>query len=195
MSKNYKSHHSHDLDNARRHVGEGMIWLENATESMKHEDWLSAVELLRLIRDEVAPKLAELRDNASARLDEFRKLEDFPAMHTGQIPYPDERAPKQEPLLEPEAEPKPPELVDVPILNAPNAHVGRLLVELHGGAIDEALMAYEPGTPQWNDIQAYVYLSTKKRPQNWIPPWVHLDEEGRHIIDPEDLLEPPEAEF
>ena len=33
-------------------------------------------------------------------------------------------------------------------------------------------MAYEPDSPEFDDIQAYRYVSTGKRPQGWIPPIV-----------------------
>ena len=41
----------------------------------------------------------------------------------------------------------------------------------HGG-LDAAMMAYEPDSPEFDDIQAYRYVSTRKRPNGWIPPIV-----------------------
>jgi hypothetical protein len=62
-------------------------------------------------------------------------------------------------------------VVDVPRLEAPNAKRGAELVAKHGG-LDQAMMAYEPDSPEFDDIQAYRYVSTGKRPQGWIPPIV-----------------------
>ena len=33
-------------------------------------------------------------------------------------------------------------------------------------------MAYEPDSPEFDDIQAYRYVSTGKRPNGWLPPIV-----------------------
>ena len=38
--------------------------------------------------------------------------------------------------------------------------------------LDAAMMAYEPDSPEFDDIQAYRYVSTGKRPNGWIPPIV-----------------------
>ena len=32
------------------------------------------------------------------------------------------------------------------------------------------MMAYEPDSQEFDDIQAYRYVSTGKRPPHWIPP-------------------------
>ena len=34
------------------------------------------------------------------------------------------------------------------------------------------MMAYPPDSPEFDDIQAYRYVSTGKRPKGWIPPIV-----------------------
>jgi hypothetical protein len=96
-----------------------------------------------------------LRTAASERFDEHTRAADFEAMRTGRMPFPDERLPVAEP----------------PRLEAPNAKRGAALVAEHGG-VDAAMMAYEPDSPEFDDIQAYRYVSTGKRPPGWIPPIV-----------------------
>ena len=70
------------------------------------------------------------------------------------------------------APPLDPALVgDVPELDAPNAKRGAALVAKHGG-IDAAMMAYEPDSREFDDIQAYRYVTSGRRPKGWIPPIV-----------------------
>ena len=57
----------------------------------------------------------------------------------------------------------------MPRLEAPNAKRGAALVAKHG-SVDAAMMAYEPDSREFDDIQAYRYVSTGKRPPGWIPP-------------------------
>jgi hypothetical protein len=89
-------------------------------------------------------------------------------MRTGRLPFPDERLP-----VAVEEMPIPPRMVDgtAPELQAPNAKRGAELVAKHGG-LDAAMMAYEPDSREFDDIQAYRYVSTGTRPQGWIPPIV-----------------------
>ena len=51
----------------------------------------------------------------------------------------------------------------MPRLDAPNAQAGAELVAKHGG-VDEAMMAYEPDSPEFDHIQAYRYVSTGQAP-------------------------------
>ena len=90
-------------------------------------------------------------------------------MRAGRLPFPDER-----PLLDPDpvAAPPPPRVVvGAPRLEAPNSRRGAELVAKHGG-LDQAMMAYEPDSPEFDDIQAYRYVSTGTRPKGWLPPIV-----------------------
>jgi hypothetical protein len=70
-----------------------------------------------------------------------------------------------------EERPPAPRVEAPPRLEAPNAKRGAALVAKHGG-VDAAMMAYEPDSPEFDDIQAYRYVSTGKRPNGWIPPIV-----------------------
>ena len=135
---------------------------------MTGDDWIDARTLLSQMTDDIGPRLARLRSAASERFDEHTRHTDFEEMRTGRLPFPDERLPATEamPIMPPRAvNGKPPEL------KAPNAKRGAELVAKHGG-IDAAMMAYEPDSPEFDDIQAYRCVSTGKRPQNWIPPIV-----------------------
>ncbi len=91
-------------------------------------------------------------------------------MRTGVVPFPDERVVRVADAVAP-----PPRATTAatppPSLGAPNAKVGAELVAKHGG-IDQALMAYEPDSAEYDHIQAYRYVSTGKRPKGWIPPIV-----------------------
>ena len=80
-------------------------------------------------------------------------------MRTGRLPFPDERLP----VLAAGARPTAPPIVDAPRLEAPNAKRGAELVAKHGG-VDAAMMAYQPDSPEFDDIQAYRYVCTGKRP-------------------------------
>ena len=91
-------------------------------------------------------------------------------MRTGEMPFPDERSALAAdaviaPPVPTTAAPQPPSL------DAPNAKVGAALVAKHGG-IDQAMMAYQPDSAEFDHIQAYVYVSTGKRPKGWLPPIV-----------------------
>ena len=82
------------------------------------------------------------------------------------MPFPDERLVVADPAAAP---PRP--IHDAPRLEFPNAKTGAEVVAKHGG-IDEAMMAYPPDSAEFDDIQAYRYVSTGKRPRGWIPPRV-----------------------
>jgi hypothetical protein len=145
-----------------------MISLQSAVDRMTGDDWIDAKTLLHEMTEDIGPRLARLRTAASERFDEHTRHSDFEAMRTGKLPFPDERLP-----VATEEMPIPPRAVTAtpPELNAPNAKRGAELVAKHGG-LDAAMMAYEPDSPEFDDIQAYRYVSTGKRPQGWIPPIV-----------------------
>ncbi len=149
--------------------------LQSAVERMTGDDWVDAMMLLHDITGDIGPRLSRLRTAASDRFDEHSRHVDFDAMRTGQQLFPDERLPAT--MLD-AAMPAPPVALDPPrppSLNAPNAKVGAQLVARHGG-IDQAMMAYEPDSPEFDHIQAYRYVSTGKRPTGWIPPIVSPDD-------------------
>ena len=137
---------------------------------MTGDDWIDATALLQDISLDIGPRLARLRTAASDRFDEHSRLQDFDAMRTGVVPFPDERVVRVADAVAP-----PPRATTAatppPSLDAPNAKVGAELVAKHGG-IDQALMAYEPDSAEYDHIQAYRYVSTGKRPKGWIPPIV-----------------------
>jgi hypothetical protein len=173
MSRHHE-HHFRNLARARDHLSETIISLQSALDRMTGDDWIDATALLHEITDDIGPRLARLRTNASERFDEHCRLPDFDAMRTGQMPFPDERLPTT--MLD-AVMPAPPVTSEPPPqLDAPNAKVGAQLVAKHGG-IDQAMMAYEPDSPEFDHIQAYRYVSTGKRPPNWIPPIVRRDED------------------
>ena len=89
-------------------------------------------------------------------------------MRTGRLPFPDERLAV---ATEPVARRGPATAHAAAALEAPNAKRGAELVAKHGG-IDAAMMAYQPDSAEFDDIQAYRYVSTGKRPPGWIPPIV-----------------------
>src|SRR3954454_9105925 len=160
----FQEHHFRNLGRARDHLTETIISLQSATERMTGDDWIDATVLLNDVTGDIGPRLARLRTSASERFDELTRLSDFEDMRTGRMPFPDERLPITEPAPGPAAP------VDVPpSLEAPNAKRGAALVAKHGG-VDAAMMAYPPDSPEFDDIQAYRYVSTGKRPQGWIPP-------------------------
>jgi hypothetical protein len=163
---NFQEHHFKNLGRARDSLSETMLSLQSAVDRMTGDDWIDATALLSQITDDIGPRLARLRTNASLRFDELTRHEQFELMRTGKLPFPDERL--QLAVAEP---PPPPRIVDAHPreLNAPNAKRGAELVAMHGG-VDEAMMAYLPDSQEFDDIQAYRYVSTGKRPQNWIPP-------------------------
>jgi hypothetical protein len=148
-----------------------MLSLRSALDQMVGDDWIDATALLQELTEEIGPRLARLRTNASDRFDEHTRRPDFEAMRTGLLPFPDERV---HPGAEPVA-PQPPELRSdrpaPPRLDAPNARIGAELVARHGG-IEQAMMAYQPDSAEFDHIQAYRYVSTGKRPPGWIPPVV-----------------------
>jgi hypothetical protein len=161
---NHHEHHFRNLGRARDHLTETIVSLQSAVDRMTGDDWIDAKVLLADLTRDVGPRLARLRTNASDRFDEHTRSGDFEAMRTGKLPFPDERAP----VAQAEA-PLPIAAGDVPRLVAPNAKRGAELVAKHGG-VDQAMMAYQPDSPEFDDIQAYRYVSTGKRPPNWIPP-------------------------
>jgi hypothetical protein len=162
-------HHFRNLGRARDHLTETMISLQSAVEQMTGDDWIDAQALLHDITEDIGPRLARLRTAASERFDEHSRHGDFDLMRTGRLPFPDERvrtaaepvAPPREPLTH--AAP--------PRLEAPNAKIGAELVAKHGG-VEQAMMAYQPDSAEFDHIQAYRYVSTGKRPPGWIPPIV-----------------------
>jgi hypothetical protein len=165
----FHEHHFRNLGRARDHLTETMVSLRSAVEQMTGDDWIDASALLHEMSADIGPRLARLRTNASERFDEHSRREDFEAMRTGRMPFPDERVRVAEPVA-----PTATVTTAVPSptgLDAPNAKVGAELVARHGG-IDAAMMAYEPDSAEFDHIQAYRYVSTGKRPPGWIPPIV-----------------------
>ena len=57
-------------------------------------------------------------------------------------------------------------------LEAPNAKVGARAGGQARRRSTQAMMAYQPDSAEFDHIQAYRYVSTGKRPPNWIPPIV-----------------------
>jgi hypothetical protein len=168
MSMSFHEHHFRNLGRARDHLTETILSLRSAVDQMIGDDWIDATTLLNDMTEDIGPRLARLRTAASQRFDSHTRHDDFEAMRAGDLPFPDERlaaaraASASRPKVTIEA-PSP--------LQAPNAKVGAELVAKHGG-IDEAMMAYEPDSPEFDHIQAYRYVSTGKRPKGWIPPIV-----------------------
>jgi hypothetical protein len=162
----FHEHHFRNLGRARDHLTETIVSLRSAVDSMTGDDWIDATTLLNEITEDIGPRLARLRTAASERFDEHTRLQDFEAMRTGRLPFPDERL-----SVRRDVDPPTPNVtVEAPRqLDAPNAKRGAELVAKHGG-VDQAMMAYEPDSPEFDHIQAYRYVSTGKRPKGWIPP-------------------------
>ena len=164
----HHEHHFRNLGRARDHLTETILSLRSAVDVMTGDDWIDATELLQQISLDIGPRLARLRTAASDRYDEYTRMQDFEEMRTGKLAFPDERAAYAATAAAPPvttAAPTPPSL------DAPNAKVGAALVAKHGG-IDQAMMAYQPDSAEFDHIQAYVYVSTGKRPKGWLPPIV-----------------------
>ncbi len=187
-------HYAGYLDRARLHLGEAGIWLESAVETMCHEDWFEARELLAMIKDDIAPRLSELRDRAQEQ----------PAEH---------RTPKAP--LETHADRNSPPEEHPYVLNAPNTHLGRALIELHGGEddseqaarvvskklaafeagrrgrqdveglqniliiVERAMDKFEAGADERQHIMAWLYLNTGTKPDALLIPTVGSDEYHR----------------
>ena len=164
---NHHEHHFRNLGRARDHLTETILSLQSAVDVMTGDDWIDATELLHEISLDIGPRLARLRTAASERFDDYSRLHEFEEMRTGVLPFPDERTSSTAAALPRVSTAGPPP----PSLNAPNAKVGARLVAEHGG-IDQALMAYEPDSAEYDHIQAYRYVATGKRPKGWIPPIV-----------------------
>jgi hypothetical protein len=165
MSRHHE-HHFRNLGRARDHLSETIVSLQSAIGRMMGDDWIDATVLLQEITDDIGPRLARLRTNASDRFDEHCRLPEFDAMRTGQMPFPDERPRAtmlEEAMAAPQVVGEPP-----PPLDTPNAKIGAELVAKHGG-VEQAMMAYQPDSREFDHIQAYRYVSTGKRPPNWIP--------------------------
>jgi hypothetical protein len=160
----FQEHHFRNLGRARDALTETIVSLQSATERMTGDDWIDAKVLLADIQSDIGPRLSRLRAAASDRFDEHTRLGHFEEMRTGRLPFPDERLPLTEALAA-----HPPIDHDVPRLDAPNAKRGAELVAKHGG-VDAAMMAYEPDSREFDDVQAYRYVATGKRPPGWIPP-------------------------
>ena len=162
----HHEHHFRNLGRARDHLTETILSLRSAVDRMTGDDWIDASQLLSEMTEDIGPRLARLRTNASDRFDEHSRHAEFEAMRTGKLPFPDERVP----VAMDEAPPRPAVRSGSPReLKAPNAKRGAELVAKHGG-VDRAMMAYEPDSPEFDDIQAYRYVRTGKRPPGWIPP-------------------------
>jgi hypothetical protein len=164
----FQEHHFRNLGRARDHLTETILSLRSAVDRMTGDDWIDATALLGEITDDIGPRLARLRTAASERFDEHSRLDDFEAMRTGRLPFPDERLPVAADAVVP---PLPRVTTKPPRLDAPNAKRGAELVAQHG-SVDAAMMAYEPDSREFDDIQAYRYVSTGKRPPHWFPPIV-----------------------
>ena len=163
----FHEHHFRNLQRARDHLTETIVSLQSALDRMMGEDWIDATAVLNDITEDIGPRLARLRTAASERFDEHTRLADFEAMRTGRLGFPDER-----PSTAPDAVPLTPDAsIGVPRLDAPNARAGAELVARHGG-VDEAMKSYAPDSPQFDDIQAYRYVTSGKRPKGWLPPIV-----------------------
>jgi hypothetical protein len=164
----FQEHHFRNLGRARDHLTETIVSLQSATERMTGDDWIDATALLNDISQDIGPRLSRLRRAASERFDDHTRLNDFEAMRTGRMPFPDERLP----IATHSEDGSPAPTTELPPrVEAPNAKRGAALVAKHGG-IDAAMMAYEPDSPEFDDIQAYRYVVTGKRPPGWIPPIV-----------------------
>ena len=165
---NHHEHHFRNLGRARDSLSETMLSLQSAADAMTGDDWIDATALLQDITLDIGPRLARLRTAASDRFDEYTRMQEFEAMRTGALPFPDERSGH---MADTATGPPMPATTPPPLLDAPNAKRGAQLVAKHGG-IDQALMAYQPDSAEYDDIQAYRYVSTGKRPPGWIPPIV-----------------------
>jgi hypothetical protein len=132
---------------------------------MTGDDWIDATALLNEITENIGPRLARLRTAASDRYDEHTRLPDFESMRTGMLPFPDERLP----VAPTAVSPAPSAMAVRPRLAAPNARRGAELVAKHGGA-DQAMMAYQPDSREFDHIQAFRYVTMGKRPKGWLPP-------------------------
>ena len=163
----FQEHHFRNLGRARDHLTETIVSLRSAVDRMTGDDWIDATTLLNEMTEDIGPRLARLRTAASERFDEHTRLGNFEAMRVGELPFPDERLP----LALDSTHPPKVTVEAPPQLDAPNAKVGAELVARHGG-VDQAMMAYEPDSPEFDHIQAYRYVSTGKRPKGWIPPIV-----------------------
>ena len=111
------------------------------------------------ITQDIGPRLSRLRTAASERFDEHTRagaLRGRCAPAGCRSRTSGCRSP--EPLAA-----RPPIDVDVPRLEAPNAKRGAALVAKHGG-VDAAMMAYQPDSPEFDDIQAYRYVSYRQAP-------------------------------
>jgi hypothetical protein len=164
----FQEHHFRNLGRARDHLTETILSLRSAVDRMTGDDWIDATALLSDITDDIGPRLARLRTAASERFDEHSRRAEFEDMRTGRLPFPDERrpvAPDGVGALAPRV------VAQASRLEAPNAKRGAELVARHG-SVDAAMMAYEPDSREFDDIQAYRYVSTGRRPQGWIPPVV-----------------------
>jgi hypothetical protein len=164
----FHEHHFRNLGRARDHLSETIVSLQSATERMVGDDWIDASTLLQEITEDIGPRLARLRTAASERFDEHTRLGHFEEMRTGRLPFPDERLVVAAQAVAPGPAPV---LKAPPRLEAPNAKRGAALVVEHGG-VEQAMMAYQPDSPEFDDIQAYRYVSTGQRPKGWIPPIV-----------------------
>ena len=169
MSMNFHEHHFRNLGRARDHLTETIVSLRSAVDRMTGDDWIDATTLLRGDHGRHRPAA---RAAAHGRVGALRRAHPAQRLrgHAHRPAAVPRRAPagrrRRQPPIPPRAATRTP-----PRLEAPNAKRGAELVAKHGG-VDAAMMAYEPDSPEFDDIQAYRYVSTGKRPQGWIPPIV-----------------------
>ena len=179
MSSNFREHHAANLRRSRDALTNAIVHLESAVEGMTGEDWLEAESLRRILVEQVAPRLSAVRDASQERFDGHRALPDYEEMRAGRVRFPDER---ERPVA-----PAPPTGPATPApdpLGFPNAQRGAEIVARHG-SVTAARMASPPNSPEFDDVQAFVYVSTGKRPQGWIPPIVRTVD-GRTFVDDDD---------
>src|SRR5262245_18792780 len=114
---NHHEHHFRNLGRARDHLTETILSLQSAVDVMTGYDWIDASELLHEISIDIGPRLARLRTAASERFDEYTRMQEFEAMRTGKLAFPDERAVEVAAVAPPVTTAGPPP----PALDAPNA--------------------------------------------------------------------------
>lgn len=163
----YTEHHTASIRRAGDALAETIVCLESGLMRMQNDDAIDVYMLIDAIKRDIQPVLSRLRANAFDRFNEHTRHPDFQKWLYGEEPFPDER-----PLEEPSAPPRAPAsgpTIQPPPLNGPNIRRAEALVAKHGG-LDEALKAYPPATTEHDDLRAYQYVTTGKRPQGWIPP-------------------------
>ena len=166
----FHEHHFRNLGRARDHLTETIVSLQSATERMTGDDWIDATALLNEFTEDIGPRLARLRTAASDRFDEHTRHERL----RGDAHRPD-AVPRRAAADRDATLPRRRRAVGStppPRLEAPNAKRGAPRSWPSTAASTPAMMAYPPDSPEFDDIQAYRYVSTGKRPKGWIPPIV-----------------------